>query len=208
MTMLKISHYIDNTRVLGPFIRSALWVHGCNRSCKGCIAQEMNTQVPKNYDIEELAKFFLEVESAEGITISGGEPFLQAEALYELIRQIRECRDYGVIVYTGNTYEELLVSDDSWVHKLLSQTDILIDGRYIEELDDGIPYRGSSNQKIILLSDRYRDSYEDYYLKGTKRNIEIKVTGKNVYLAGVPSKNGLEVWKTFKKKAGGDNDAV
>lgn len=208
MTMIKISHYIENTRVLGPFIRSALWVHGCNRSCKGCIAQKMNTQVPNKYAIEELAKVFLEIEYAEGITISGGEPFLQAKELYELIRLIRSQRDYGVIVYTGNTYEELLESNDSGVNKLLSQTDILIDGRYIEELDDGLPYRGSSNQRIIMISDRYKDCYEDYYLKGTKRNIEIKVTEKNVYLTGVPSKNGLEVWQKFKKKAGGDNDTV
>ncbi len=206
--MIKISHYIDNTRVLGPFIRSALWVHGCNRSCKGCIAQEMNTQVPKNYETEELAKFFLSIDNAEGITISGGEPFLQAGELCRLVKLIRERRDYGVIVYTGNTYEEILESDDNDIRDFLSQIDILIDGRYIQELDDGVPYRGSSNQRIILLSDRYRDRYEDYYLKGTKRNIEIKVTGENVYLTGVPSKSGLEIWKTFKKKAGGDNGTV
>ena len=208
MTMIKISHYIENTRVLGPFIRSALWVHGCNRSCKGCIAQDMNTQVPKNYEIEELAKVFLGIESAEGITISGGEPFLQAGGLCELVSKIRAHRDYGVIVYTGNTYEELLECDDSNVREFLSQIDILIDGSYIQELDDGVPYRGSSNQRIMLLSDRYKNCYEDYYLKGTKRNIEIKVTGENVYLTGVPSKNGLEIWKRFKKKAGGEYDTV
>ena len=206
--MIKVSHFIENTKVLGPFIRSALWVHGCNRSCKGCIAQEMNTQVPKNYETEELAKFFLSINNAEGITISGGEPFLQAGELYRLVRRIKEHRDYGVIVYTGNTYEEILECDDADIGDFLSQIDILIDGRYIQELDDGVPYRGSSNQRIILLSDRYRDSYEDYYLKATKRNIEIKVTDKNVYLTGVPSKSGLEIWKTFKKKAGGNNDAV
>ena len=133
---------------------------------------------------------------------------MQAGELYELITQIRAQRDYGVIVYTGSTYEELLECEEPGVSKLLSQTDILIDGRYIEELDDGLPYRGSSNQRILLLSDRYKDSYEDYYLKGTKRNIEIKVTGEHVYLTGVPSKHGLDVWKTFKKKAGGNNDAV
>lgn len=208
MTMIKISHYIENTRVLGPFIRSALWVHGCNRSCKGCIAQDMNTQVPKNYEIEELAKVFLGIESAEGITISGGEPFLQAGGLCELVSKIRAHRDYGVIVYTGNTYEELLECDDSNVREFLSQIDILIDGSYIQELDDGVPYRGSSNQRIMLLSDRYKNCYEDYYLKSTKRNIEIKVTGENVYLTGVPSKNGLEIWKRFKKKAGGEYDTV
>lgn len=208
MTTLKISHYVENTKVLGPFIRSALWVNGCNHSCKGCIAQDMNMKAPNNYEVEELAQFFIQVENSEGITISGGEPFLQATALYEFIMQIRSQRDYGVIVYTGYTYEELLEIDDLGVNRLLSQTDILIDGRYIQELDDGLPYRGSSNQRILLLSDRYKSIYEEYYLEATKRNIEILVKGDNIYLTGVPSKNGLEVWKTFKKKAGGNDGTV
>ena len=86
---------------------------------------------------------------------------------------------------------------------MLYNIDILIDGRYIKELDDNIPYRGSSNQRIIELTDRYKDIMDVYYNKHDKRNIEINVTGNKVYMIGVPSEYGLKVWEDFKKKAGG-----
>ena len=97
-----------------------------------------------------------------GLTISGGEPFLQAEALCELIGKIRRQRDIGVILYTGNTLAELQASDDPWVQALLAQCDLLVDGAYIEALNDGKNLRGSSIQNAIPLTDRYRDWVEHY----------------------------------------------
>ena len=78
----------------------------------------------------------------------------------------------------------------------------------MQELDDGKPYRGSSNQKIHLMTDRYKSVFEDYYNGTDKRNIEIDVVKDNVYMVGVPSKNGIEVWRQFKKKADGNRDAI
>lgn len=206
MKKLDISHYILSTKVLGPYQRSALWVHGCCFGCEGCIAEEMNQQSPDYVDVENLAHIFAEQINTEGITISGGEPFLQAEQLCNLIELIKEKRDYGVIIYTGNLYEKLKDNNDLFISKLLGLTDILIDGQYKKELDDGKAYRGSSNQRILQLSDRYEKEYEKYYLNNEKRNIEINVTENNVYLVGVPSEYGLDTWKKFKKKAGCEGD--
>lgn len=168
----------------------------------------MNAGPFKEITVEELRDVFLNVVDAEGITISGGEPFLQAEELATMLDGIKAKRNYGVIIYTGFLKEELEKNNDNGVLRLLKHADILIDGHYIQELDDGRPYRGSSNQRIHLLTDRYESVFEDYYNGTDKRNIEIDVVKDNVYMVGVPSKNGIEVWKQFKKKADGNRDAI
>lgn len=205
---MKISHYIEHTLVLGPYLRSALWVHGCCFSCEGCLAKEMNAGPYNEYAPADLSKIFLKIADTEGITISGGEPFLQAGELATMIEGIKVKRDYGVIVYSGFLKEDLERNNDTGVQRLLQNIDILIDGHYMQELDDGKPYRGSSNQKIHLMTERYKSVFEDYYNGIDKRNIEIDVEKDNVYMVGVPSKNGIEVWRQFKKKAEGNRDAI
>ena len=168
----------------------------------------MNAGQYKEMTAGELRDVFLKVSDTEGITISGGEPFLQAEELATMIDGIKAKRDYGVIIYTGFLKEELDKKNENGVQRLLLHADILIDGHYIKELDDGKPYRGSSNQNIYLMTDRYKSVFNDYYNGTTKRNIEIDVEKDNVYMVGVPSKNGIEVWKQFKRKADGNRDAI
>lgn len=202
--MLNISHYVLRTKVLGPYLRSAVWVSGCCFSCKGCIAADMNNQTYEKKNVGELADIFLSVDHAEGITVSGGEPFLQAKPLAYMLRSIKEKRDYGAIIYTGFTLEELRGKESKEVNALLDMTDILIDGRYRAELDDGKPFRGSSNQRIILLTDRYKNVYDDYYLKHEKRDIEIILEREHIYMVGVPSEYGLKTWKDLKKRAEGN----
>ena len=201
---LNVSHYILETKVLGPYLRSAVWVNGCCFNCKGCIAEEMNHQIPERRKVEEMIEVFANVDSSEGITISGGEPFLQAGPLLAMLEGIKNRKDYGVIVYTGFTLEELQSKESREIQGLLSHADILIDGRYQNDLDDGKPFRGSSNQRIILLTDRYRDVYNEYYLGHSKRNIEIRVEADRVYMIGVPSREGLKIWKELKKRAEGN----
>ena len=199
--LLDITHYVLKTNVLGPHTRSALWVRGCCFGCQGCLAYEMNRRPPDMRGISELADIFAACEDTEGITISGGEPFLQAGALAGMLQLIKEKRDYGVIIYTGFTLDELKDRCDSNTDRLLGMTDILIDGRYDKNKDDGAAYRGSSNQRIIQLSDRYADVFESYYSADKKRNIEINVDNDHVYLVGVPSAHGLETWKDLQRRA-------
>jgi len=126
---------------------------------------------------------------------------LQAKALFELITLLKSIKDIGVIIYSGFTLEELQKDGNS--RNLLTVTDILIDGRYIKELDDGRAYIGSSNQHLYYLSDRYKAVGQEYY-SAQKRRAEIKFTLDKAVLIGVPSKNILEVWQKVKEKSGGD----
>lgn len=168
--------------VLGPGTRYVLWVQGCTRNCPGCIAgnaHDIMAGTPISVDALALE---IALSSADGLTISVGEPFLQAEALSEMIVKIQKKRKMGVIVYTGYTYEEL--GDIPDASKLLGHIDLLIDGRYIRELDDGRSLRGSSNQRVIPLTDLYIDAVSEYGIEGRKR--ECFYHGIHVHEIGIP----------------------
>jgi anaerobic ribonucleoside-triphosphate reductase activating protein len=92
----------------------------------------------------------------DGVTLSGGEPFLQAGALAELAEECRR-RGLSVMTYTGYHYEEIVAQSQNadW-QKLLQLTDRLVDGPFVQEkATPEIPFLGSSNQRILDLSQAY-----------------------------------------------------
>ena len=131
--------------------------------------------------VDELVDKIMQQDAIEGITISGGEPFLQQEALCELIARVRERKDIGVIIYTGMKYEEIKNT------ALAKCSDIIIDGEYIEEFNDDKSLRGSSNQNAICLTDRYRNIIDAHYGK-QGRKVELVCDNEKTRLIGVPSK--------------------
>ena len=182
------------TTVLGPGRRYVLWVQGCKKQCPGCIFPEgRNLNSGGEYISEE--KIFDEIKnSAEknsltGVTISGGEPFLQAEALARLVKMIREKNVLDIMIYSGYTLEELCGTNDRATDFLLENIDILIDGEYREELNTNTIYRGSENQKIHFLSPKYLPFRKK--IESTKnRSLEF-VCGKDgeLFMVGIPPKD-------------------
>lgn len=197
--MLSISHFERSTALLGPYKRFVIWVYGCCFNCDGCLAHNTKYGVELKLSLRELVGQ-VSLDDVEGITISGGEPFLQAPVLYDFVSLLRSKKDIGIIIYSGYTKEEL--QKDERNLPLLSITDILIDGRYIKALDDGRAYVGSSNQKVHYLSERYKE-IGPYYYAARKRKAEIKLTGNQAILIGVPSAETLNVWNDIKKRTGG-----
>ena len=201
-SIIKVSHIEESTDLLGPYSRFVIWVHGCCFDCEGCLAENTRAGTYEEIETDVLAKQIIE-SSCEGITISGGEPFLQSVALLGMIQKIKEQRDIGAVVYSGFTLDEL--KQDEEMSLLLPEVDILIDGRYIKELDDNRAYVGSSNQIIHYLSPRYTNIGKEYY-SASKRRVEIKLTGTQAILIGVPSHNVLKTWQDIKEKSGGMNN--
>ena len=144
----------------GTGVRVTLFVSGCRNHCLNCFQQE-------TWDFEYGSEFteqtqeqlldMLEPSYIDGLTVLGGEPF-EPENQRELLGFIKKLRERlpekTVWIYTGFTLEEL-VSEESRGHcevtgEILSLTDILVDGRYVEEKKDiSLLFRGSSNQRII-----------------------------------------------------------
>lgn len=171
------------TEALGPFKRYALWVQGCNKRCKGCISPDAQPlKGGTEIDVADLAAEILSVPEIEGITISGGEPFLQQEALATLVDLLRSKRDLGVIVYTGMLYSEIKEAP------LAQHCDLIIDGEYIAERNDDMSLRGSSNQQVICVSDRYRNIVDAYY-GCAGRKVEFVQKAETFNMIGIPSRS-------------------
>ena len=193
---IKISWYTEKTDLLGPFFRFVLWVQGCERRCRGCIAEHMQScEGGENISIDKLASLIISSPDTEGITISGGEPFYQADRLCSLLETVKKERsDFGVIIYTGYTCDELKNSGEEAVLKLLEMTDILIDGPYIEELDDNAGLRGSSNQNVRFLTNHYAENAKQYN-KPSGRRVSFIFTDDRTRMIGVPSQAAKEILK-------------
>jgi anaerobic ribonucleoside-triphosphate reductase activating protein len=168
--------------VLGPFKRAIIWTQGCPFRCKNCMTPEscdINGGV--EVKVEKLAEVINNMDDIEGITISGGEPFLQDDELVKLIKLLK--KDLGIIVYTGYLYEEIKNRE------LVKYIDLLIDGKYEEDKNNGIAFRGSYNQRVIFLTDRYKKFESEY--NSFKRKVEIRIKNR-IEIIGIPSKNLLK----------------
>ena len=146
---LRVSGIINESIVDGPGIRLVIFAQGCERRCPGCHNPETHPlDGGREIDITEIHTMIKANPLLRGVTFSGGEPFLQARAFAGLARLTREA-GLDVVVYSGYTIEEILELGGAY-RELLDETDILIDGAYIEAqrtLDAS--YKGSANQRII-----------------------------------------------------------
>lgn len=186
----------DESELLGRGKRIEIWFHGCTRSCPGCITAGHNHtgEAMLELSVKTLFEYIQQVNDVEGVTISGGEPFLQEEGLLELVRLVHP-EGLGIIIYSGFTHDELLGLQHG--KEILSCTDVLIDGQYVQELDDGKPFRGSSNQVIHHFTERYRDFFTD---SSRKRECIVAQRGMYFTLTGIPTEESKALWKLIKRK--------
>lgn len=138
---------------LGPGRRVVVWMQGCARACPGCMVPET---WPKNdgrrVKVDELVSQILAEPEHEGLTVSGGEPFEQPLGLAALLGGVKSS-GWTTWVYTGYRIEELLALGDPAVDLALTRTDVLVDGAYERTLGRKLAFRGSSNQRILRLTD-------------------------------------------------------
>lgn len=174
--------------VLGPGRRTVIWVQGCPFRCPGCISPDsLPFEGGEEVPVGGLAAWVLAQEGIEGVTFSGGEPFCQAEALCALLDAVRAERDLGAVCYTGYTLEHLRDAGTAPQRALLERIDLLIDGPYVEEQHSDLLWRGSTNQRLILLSERYRALEPGWREADHSAGLEIIARpGGSVTIAGVP----------------------
>ncbi len=169
--------------VLGPGNRACLWVTGCMRNCKGCMSGDLRRKESgRDIPVESIYKMIRSIEGKiDGITISGGEPFLQAEELALLMLKISSEVTKDIIVFSGYTLEELKAQADKNIDFVLSTISVLIDGEYIDELNDGRGMRGSSNQRIHV----FKDPKEYEGLESSKRSIQVFREREKMLMVGI-----------------------
>ncbi len=147
---LRVAGIVKESVVDGPGFRYVVFAQGCTHGCKGCHNPDTH-DLNGGYTIktDDVVADILSQAHIDGVTFSGGEPFLQPEAFTLIGEKLKE-KNIHIVCYSGFTFETLLASSNEKVKRLLGMTDMLIDGPYMEEYKDlSLTYRGSRNQRIV-----------------------------------------------------------
>ena len=148
-----VSDYKPFNFVDGEGVRCSLYLSGCKFHCEGCYNQatwNFRYGSPYTKELEERIMTDLSQSYVQGLTLLGGEPFLNTGVALPLVKRIRaELPEKDIWSWTGYTWEELLQEDETKL-ELLRNIDILVDGRFkLSKKNLLLQFRGSSNQRII-----------------------------------------------------------
>ena len=154
--MLNLAGITGDSIVDGPGIRTTIFCQGCPHHCPGCHNPEtwdfQGGTPTEEADIMELIR---KNPLCRGVTLSGGEPFAQAEGCCTLASMLKQ-EGYEVASYTGYTFEQLLEGTEAQ-KKLLSLLDVLIDGPFLlAERSLDLNFRGSRNQRVLNVPESLR----------------------------------------------------
>ena len=171
----------------GPGKRTVVWFQGCSIRCIGCINPHLfSTKGGISLSPEAIVKAALQ-HGDEGLTLIGGEPFDQPEALKGLVQAAQQA-GLGVICFTGYHFDDLRLRGDAYT-EALHNIDLLVDGPFEQEKPE---HRralvGSDNQRFISLSPRYKDF--DPTVQPNKIELRVSTTGE-VSLSGFLNDEGL-----------------
>lgn len=173
--------------VNGPGLRAVIHVQGCSLGCKGCFNPASHKAgTGMKVSVGEICTNI--PDEVEGVTVSGGEPFQQPDGLLALVQALRK-HGYSIIVFSGYTKEEIVQLPKGRI--ILEYIDVLIDGRYEADKPAAEGLRGSTNQVIHLLTDRYR--IKDLLTRRTELTFQQDGT---VSVTGFPS---AKIQKFFRK---------
>lgn len=156
---LNVAHINLRTETEGPHKRMAIWFQGCDILCRGCCNPGLQPlKTAHLMTAGELVNIALKAKTEygiEGVTFLGGEPTLQKNLVF-LSREIKRIK-LGIILFTGRLFEEL-------DKELIKFTDLIVDGKFEQALSNRSgDLIGSSNQKIHLVTDRYKRDIEWFY---------------------------------------------
>ncbi|GLZ09980.1 radical activating enzyme [Actinomadura sp. NBRC 104425] len=224
--LLAKAHYPVTT--LGPGVRAGIWTQGCTLHCPGCLSRDTWEADPgKAVPVTAVLGWLRSLpRPLDGVTVSGGEPFQQPEALAALLRGIRAWQDSSehetipvdILVYSGYVYSRLLRS--ARTSEILGLCDAVITGPYVDRLNPGgrhspdgsLLWRGSSNQRIVPLSplghERYGALADGSQQTGRDAAPRVQVSvdegpeGRRVFYIGIPRRGDMEHLTTRLERAG------
>lgn len=149
-TSLRLQGIEVNSVVNGDGLRIVIFLQGCHHRCKSCQnPQTWDFNGGKFVSIDKIMEVVHEHKNiSTGITISGGEPLIQCRELKELLERVKKETDLTVWLYTGYEFEN--IPYNAFNERIMLLTDVLVEGKFREELLDTSPTpRGSTNQRII-----------------------------------------------------------
>ena len=186
--MLCIGRIIYPVTSLGRGKRLVIWLKGCNLKCEGCMSKDLWEFDEEDYmpifDIFNIVYDYR--QKIDGITISGGEPFLQIDPLLQLLEKIYNYITKDIIIFTGYYKTELEKNFICQFNMLKKYVSVIIAGRYIENRNNSEGLAGSSNQEYLLFDNKYKIEELEKY----KREINIFNFKNSVVLVGILNSKG------------------
>lgn len=196
MTGVRLSRVHHPVTTLGHGVRAGVWVQGCTIACAGCVSQDTwpstgAGEVPVDAVLDWIGGLDGHLD---GVTVSGGEPFQQPEALTELLSGARERfgPDLDLLVYSGYSLSRLRRDRDR--RTALERCDAVVAGPYVRRLNAGQAWQGSSNQQLIPLTELGRSRYGP----GSDRpaadrpTLQVGIDGDRIWAVGIPRRGDME----------------
>lgn len=195
--------------VLGPGRRIGIWLQGCSIGCKGCLSRDTWPEdAGKEMPIHDLLAWCEQASGhvLDGITISGGEPFEQPQALERLLQGLADWRrrrrlDFDILCYSGYPLATLRARHAG----LLGRLDAVIAEPFVEALPSEHPWCGSSNQKLVPLSPRGEKRYVPSAASPADgKRIQALVDGQRVWYVGIPARGDMDRLEALCRSRGMD----
>ncbi len=185
---LNVAAWADDVACLGPGRRVALWLQGCCSRCPGCIEPAWQPLEPAHlFDISGLGVALVDLPDRRGLTLSGGEPLLQARGLLALLDLVQARRsDWDVILFTGLTLERIAREAEPARLRLITRADAVIAGPFLREQRPCKGLRGSANQLIHFKVPSRFTSQEQHAMLEHSWPRELHLQSRGGVLAGIP----------------------
>ena len=164
------------TETEGPHKRLCIWFQGCDIQCEGCSTPDYQPfEIRHIISLEEILSIVRESKERfgiEGVTYSGGEPTCQKNL--PILTNAIKSLGLGVISFTGRNYDD--------VRDLLDSIDMVLDGKFdAEEKEKNRRLLGSSNQRILCLTDRYKDDISWFDINKNGKAVEVNLSDRIVF---------------------------
>jgi anaerobic ribonucleoside-triphosphate reductase activating protein len=187
---------------LGPGRRIGIWFQGCSIRCPGCISADTWAFADPGTTVAELIDALAPwLKEADGITVTGGEPFDQVDGLCALLLAIRQKTDGDILVYSGYDFAVI----ESEVAEMEGLIDVLISGPYRAEAGQSMALRGSDNQVLHLLTPRGCNVFGETDDEAPSHRLDMMISADGgVYFAGIPAQGDFQALKAMLEQAGNE----
>lgn len=198
--MIGLSRTHFPVTVLGHGTRAGIWLQGCSIGCAGCVSMDTwgVADAGHSVSVDEVVDWLCALPSFDGVTISGGEPFDQPDALLELTRKIRNSFDperFDTLVFSGYSATVLRRKHRA----VLECVDAVITGPYVAGKPVSGELRGSSNQSIevcsALGSQRHGGLFASDGSTG-RAGFQVAVSGGALWMIGIPAAGDMDQLET------------
>jgi anaerobic ribonucleoside-triphosphate reductase activating protein len=187
---------------LGPGRRIGIWFQGCSIRCPGCISMDTWAEGRGiTTVINVLSTVAQWISAADGITISGGEPFDQPNALIELLKRLRSLTEADVLVFTGHPWTKVREIVDASPGLI----DALVSGPFDLNQTQTLALRGSDNQELHLLTTTGRDRFTSFQraVTAAERTLDVMFDScGDVWFAGIPGRDDFRRLREMLEKSG------